>query len=91
MAALDARNHPAVAAVTAIINARMILMGAAIQPWLAGPKARSALTLFLLTDANWLIGSSYHAGGGRDVGALGSGPRSGSWASRTIQAISPAP
>ena len=65
----------AVAAVTAVINARMILMGAAIQPWLARePKARSALTLFLLTDANWLIGSSYHAGGGRDVGVLfGSG------------------
>lgn len=65
----------AIAAVTAIINARMILMGAAIQPWLAKePKARSALTLFLLTDANWLIGSNYHAGGGRDVGVLfGSG------------------
>ncbi|HEV2557984.1 MAG TPA: AzlC family ABC transporter permease [Microvirga sp.] len=58
-------------AVVAVINARMILMGAAIQPWLKGePKARTALNLFFLTDANWLIGTGYHAGGGRDVGVL---------------------
>ncbi len=29
-----------VAAVTAVVNARMILMGAAIQPWNAPPPAR---------------------------------------------------
>jgi 4-azaleucine resistance transporter AzlC len=62
-------------AVTAVVNARMILMGAAIQPWLAKePKVRTAFNLFFLTDASWLIGSTYHAGGGRDVGVLlGSG------------------
>lgn len=64
-------NILTVTAVVAVINARMILMGAAIQPWLARePKARSALNLFFLTDANWLIGTGYHAGGGRDVGVL---------------------
>jgi 4-azaleucine resistance transporter AzlC len=65
----------AITTLTAIINSRMILMGAAIQPWLAQePKPRSALNLFLLTDASWLIGTRYHNEGGRDVGVLfGSG------------------
>ena len=60
-----------VMAVTAIVNARMILMGAAIQPWLAAaPPAQNALNLFFLTDANWLIGTRYQAEGGRDLGIL---------------------
>jgi predicted branched-subunit amino acid permease len=65
----------AIMTLTGVINARMILMGAAIQPWLAKePKARTAVNLFFLTDANWLIGSRYHTQGGRDVGVLfGSG------------------
>jgi predicted branched-subunit amino acid permease len=62
-------------AVTAFVNARMVLMGASLQPWLkhaAGP--RQALMLFLLTDANWLLGMRYRAGGGHDLGIyLGSG------------------
>lgn len=59
----------------ATVNARMILMGATLRPWLAplGP-VRVYPMLYLLTDANWLIGSRYHATGGRDVGVfLGSG------------------
>lgn len=65
----------AIMTVTGVVNARMILMGAAIQPWLAHePKGRTALNLFFLTDANWLIGMRYHGEGGRDVGVvLGSG------------------
>jgi predicted branched-subunit amino acid permease len=61
--------------VTAVINARLILMGASIQHWLADePKARIALSAFLLTDANWLISTRYSSEGGRDVGVLiGSG------------------
>src|SRR5215210_5792800 len=70
----DAWSGPtilAIAAVTAVVNARMILMGAAIQPWLApAPKPRNALQLFFLTDASWLLGSRYHAEGGRDHGML---------------------
>jgi predicted branched-subunit amino acid permease len=57
--------------VTLFVNARMMLMGATLQPWLHGlPPARTALQLFFLTDANWLIGMRYRAGGGRDLGVL---------------------
>jgi predicted branched-subunit amino acid permease len=60
-----------VMAVTATVNARMILMGASIQPWLAGaPKIENAFNLFFLTDANWLIGTRYRAEGGADLGVL---------------------
>jgi predicted branched-subunit amino acid permease len=61
----------AIMAVTATVNARMILMGAAIQPWLAAaPKAQNAVNLFFFTDANWLIGTRYRAQGGSDLGIL---------------------
>jgi len=61
----------AVMAVTATVNARMILMGAAIQPWLApAPEAQTAVNLFFLTDANWLIGTRYKAAGGSDLGVM---------------------
>jgi predicted branched-subunit amino acid permease len=61
----------AVVVVTATLSARMILMGAALQPWLSGsPRLQTALNLFLLTDANWLLGLRYHGEGGRDVGVL---------------------
>jgi predicted branched-subunit amino acid permease len=57
--------------VTAVVNARMILLGATLQPWLKDePLARTALNLFLLTEAGWLIGTRYHNEGGRDVGVL---------------------
>jgi branched chain amino acid efflux pump len=64
-----------VMAVTAFVNARMILMGAALQPWLKHATApRQALMLFLLTDANWLLAMRYRSEGGRDLGIyLGSG------------------
>jgi predicted branched-subunit amino acid permease len=58
-------------AVTAIVNARMILLGATLQPWLKDePLARTALNLFLITEAGWLVGTRYHNEGGRDVGVL---------------------
>ncbi|ACL56123.1 AzlC family ABC transporter permease [Methylobacterium nodulans] len=57
--------------VTALINARMILMGATIQPWMRGsPFWRTALSLFVLVDAGWLIGMRHRAEGGRDLGVL---------------------
>jgi predicted branched-subunit amino acid permease len=64
-----------VMAVTAFVNARMILMGAALQPWLRHASApRQALMLFLLTDASWLLGMRYRSEGGHDLGIyLGSG------------------
>src|SRR3954467_14107002 len=64
-----------VMAVTAFVNARMILMSASLQPWLkhaSGPQ--QALMLFLLTDANWLLGARCRSEGGRDLSIyLGSG------------------
>jgi predicted branched-subunit amino acid permease len=57
--------------VTAVVNARMILLGATLQPWLREePVARMGLNLFLITEAGWLIGTRYHSEGGRDVGVL---------------------
>lgn len=59
------------AVVTATVNARMILQGAALQPWFARyGKALNAFHLFFYTDANWLIGTRYHNEGGRDLGVL---------------------
>jgi predicted branched-subunit amino acid permease len=58
-------------AVTAVINSRMVLAGAAIQPWLRDePPWRLGLNLFFLTDANWLLAMRYRDEGGRDVGVL---------------------
>ncbi len=60
-----------VAAVTGIVNARIVLMGASLQPWLAGaPVRRNALNLFFLTDASWLLGTRYRSHGGADHGVL---------------------
>src|SRR5918998_3844903 len=57
--------------VTAVINARLVLLGATLQPWLRNePLARTALNLFLVTDAGWIIATRYHNEGGRDVGVL---------------------
>jgi predicted branched-subunit amino acid permease len=61
----------AVAAVTATVNARLILMSASLQPWMAAsPTALNAFNLFFLTDASWILGTRYHVGGGRDLGVL---------------------
>jgi predicted branched-subunit amino acid permease len=59
------------AVVTATVNSRMILQGASLQPWFAPySKTLNALHLFFFTDANWVIGTRYHAEGGRDLGVL---------------------
>ena len=65
----------AVMTVTAVVNARLILLGTTLQPWFAGePKSLSALNLFLMTDANWLFTTRYYNEGGRDLGVyLGAG------------------
>lgn len=65
----------AVAAVTFTVNARTILQAASLQPWFAHySKTVNALQLNLFTDASWVIGTRYHAEGGRDLGVIiGSG------------------
>ena len=61
--------------VTAVVNARMFLMGVAIQPWLSGaPTWRTILKMFFMTDGTWLVTMRYQREGGTDRGfLLGSG------------------
>lgn len=57
--------------VAATVNARMILQGAALQPWFSAYPGRvNAWQLFFFTDASWLIGTRYHNEGGRDLGVV---------------------
>lgn len=55
--------------ITLFVNARFMLLGAALNPWLrqAPPKQQAGL-LFFLTEVNWLIAMRYRAEGGRDLG-----------------------
>ncbi len=57
------------------VNARMLLMGASLQPWLHGVDGRILWPgIHLMTDANWIIAERYRSGGGHDAGVLfGSG------------------
>ncbi len=61
----------AVAIVTFTVNARLILQGASLQPWLAPLSGRVVWpSMALLTDANWVITERYRAEGGRDAGVM---------------------
>lgn len=63
------------AAIILVLNARYLLYGAALRPWLGavGP-GRAYATLFVLGDGNWLLAMQAHAEGERDGGfVLGSG------------------
>jgi predicted branched-subunit amino acid permease len=53
----------------AIVNARLLLMSATLQPWLGGlPRWQVYPSLHILTDPGWLIAMRYRADGGSDVG-----------------------
>ena len=53
------------------VNARMLLMSAALYPWLqASPPSRVYPTLHLLTDPSWIVALRYRAEGGADAGVL---------------------
>ena len=58
-----------------IMNARYILYGAALRPWLGGLDApRAYLSLFLLGDGNWALAMKERDAGDDDAGfLLGSG------------------
>ena len=59
----------AMAAVVFTVNLRMMLMGAALRPWLGGLPARQVYpALALITDPAWIIAIRYHREGGRDWG-----------------------
>ena len=60
-----------VTAVTALINGRMMLMSAAVQPWMAGgPRAVNALSFFLFTDASFILSTRAREEADRDLGIL---------------------
>jgi predicted branched-subunit amino acid permease len=55
----------------AVVNSRMVLMGAALYPWLSTrSNGFNAAQLTLLTDLNFLIGERHRANGGNDLGVL---------------------
>jgi predicted branched-subunit amino acid permease len=55
------------AIVTAIVNARFILMGATLRPWFGAlPQWQAYASLNGTVDATWLIAVRYRAGGGSD-------------------------
>ena len=60
---------------TLVMNARYVLYGAALQPWLAGlPRHQSWGSLFFLGDGSWAMAMREYDGGYRDAGCvLGSG------------------
>ncbi len=76
-----------IAAVTATVNARFMLMGASLQPWMKGvPAPLQAFSLFFLFEASWLAAERHRAEGGRDVGVfLGAGLLS--WATWWVATI----
>ena len=56
------------AVVTGIVNARFILMGATLRPWLDGlPPWQAYAALNGTVDATWLIATRYRSEGGSDV------------------------
>jgi predicted branched-subunit amino acid permease len=58
----------ALALVTATVNARLLLMGASLRPWLAPlPAWQSYPMLHFNTDPGWLIAMRYRAEGGNDA------------------------
>jgi predicted branched-subunit amino acid permease len=60
-----------ISVLTFTVNARMILQGASLHSWIGrvpGPVLWPSL--FLLTDASWVMGERYRASGGRDAGVL---------------------
>lgn len=61
----------ALAVVTATVNARMLLMGASLYPWLGkSPAWKIYPSLHLMTDPGWLIALRYRAAGGGDAGVF---------------------
>lgn len=56
------------ALVTAVVNARLILMGATLRPWLGAlPQWQAYTSLASTVDATWIIATRYRAEGGSDV------------------------
>ncbi|MBN9051268.1 MAG: AzlC family ABC transporter permease [Rhizobiales bacterium] len=58
--------------VVAVVNSRLLLMSASLQPWFAPlPGWQVYPLLYYLTDPGWLISMRYRGEGGRDLGVHG--------------------
>lgn len=58
-----------IAATIMIVNARYVLYGAALRPWLGSvPPVKGYGSLFTLADGNWVLSMKAHADGERDAG-----------------------
>jgi predicted branched-subunit amino acid permease len=68
-------NIGAVVATILLLNARYLLFGAALRPWLgSAPALPTYASLFVMGDGNWMLSMNAYAGGERDGGfLLGSG------------------
>jgi predicted branched-subunit amino acid permease len=56
---------------TLVVNLRLSIPAAALQPWIAGSPAWLVYpSLFMTTITNWIPASRYRASGGADVGFL---------------------
>jgi len=59
------------ALVVATVNARLLLLGAGLRPWLGPlPAWQIYPTLYILTDPGWIIAMRYRADGGADAAIL---------------------
>lgn len=59
----------AMAAIVFTVNLRMMLLGAALRPWMGGVPARQVYpALALMTDPAWILAIRYHREGGQDWG-----------------------
>lgn len=79
LASLQAWDNPvpilAVGLTTLAMNARYLLLGAALRPWFSGlPPYQSYPSLFMMGDSNWALALREHAEGRKDAAFLaGSG------------------
>lgn len=59
----------AMAAIVFTVNLRMMLLGAALRPWMGSVPARQVYpALALMTDPAWILAIRYHREGGQDWG-----------------------
>jgi predicted branched-subunit amino acid permease len=59
------------ALIAATVNARMLLLGAGLRPWLGPlPAWQVYPALHLLTDPGWIVAMRYRADGGSDAAVL---------------------
>jgi len=66
---IDGASAAAIVLATFAINARHLLMGAAIAPWLRPlGRPRDVLCAFFMTDENWGLSMARMRAGGRDAG-----------------------